>query len=395
MKIGIYDGSIPSSVFINNLVNGLADKGDNVFIYGKPVDGNYQFSNPSILQRKFPITKFGVILHSIYILIRLIFNQPQLNFTIVKIVRQNSKSWSQFLQRLCRVMPPFIDNLDIFHIQWAKTLVHYPEFIDKLKCPVVLSLRGAHVNYSPLADKKLADGFIKYFPMVTRFHAVSDAIAKEAEKYSANPSRITVIHPAVKYELLNVEELRNTNESNKVIKIISVGRCHWKKGYTFAMDAIAILKKQGSKFHYTIIANGRDSENIHFQIHDMDLKTKVNFINGLPHQDVLEKMSESDLFLLPSLEEGISNAALEAMALGVPVISTDCGGMREVIKNNENGFLVPVRDPDSMAAAILNIFNLDEKKTRNIIHNARETIIQNHLLSKQIDQFKSFYSEIN
>ena len=78
MKIGIYEGSIPPPVFINNLVNGLADEGNNVFIYGKSTDRNYQFSNPSILQRKFPITKFGVILHSFYILIKLIYNQPLL-----------------------------------------------------------------------------------------------------------------------------------------------------------------------------------------------------------------------------------------------------------------------------------------------------------------------------
>ena len=59
-----------------------------------------------------------------------------------------------------------MDDLDVFHIQWAKSLVYYPEFIENLNCPVVLSLRGAHINYSPLGNKNLAQGYIKYFPLI-------------------------------------------------------------------------------------------------------------------------------------------------------------------------------------------------------------------------------------
>ena len=394
MKIGIYAGTIPPPVFINNLVNGLADKNDTVILYGKVIERNYKFSSPAIIQRKVPVTKLGIILYSIYALSKWVIMQPQLYLIIVKMLRQNSTNWIQFLKRSCRVLPPFLDNLDIFHIQWAKTLVQYPEFIEQLKCPVVLSLRGAHINYSPLSDKVLAQKYMKYFPMVAGFHAVSNAIAKEAEKYAADPGKITVIHPAVKRKLINHEQTKKTIESEKII-IISVGRCHWKKGYTFALDAMALLKKKDVQFHYTIIAGGRDQENILYQIHDLGLNECVSFINDkLSHDEVLKKVSECDLFLLPSLEEGISNAVLEAMALGVPVISTDCGGMGEVIRNSENGFIVPIRDAASMAGTIQKFIDLDKTYKINIIKNARETIIHNHLLSHQVDQFNTFYSKI-
>jgi len=393
MKIGIYIGTIPPPVFIENLVNGLADKNDTVIVYGKASERNYIFSNSGIIQRKFPTTQIGIFLYSIYTLSKLIIMQPQLGVTVVKIVRQNSTNWIQFLKRSCRVLPPFLDNLDIFHIQWAKTLVQYPEFIEKLTSPVVLSLRGAHINYSPLSDKVLAQRYMKYFPMVAGFHAVSNAIAKETEKYAADPGKITVIRPAVKRKLINYEQTKKTIESEKII-IISVGRCHWKKGYTFALDAMALLKKKDVQFHYTIIAAGRDHENIPYQIHDLGLSEYVSLINGLPHDEALNQLSKSDIFLLPSLEEGISNAVLEAMALGIPVISTDCGGMNEIINNGKNGFLVPVRNVDSMAGAIRNFRVLDKENKRNIIRNARETITRNHLVSHQIDQFKNFYSKI-
>ena len=395
MKIGIYAGTIPPPVFINNLVNGLADKNDTVILYGKSSKKNYKFSSSAIIQRKVPGSKLGIILYSIYALSKLIIMQPQLYLTIVKMLRQHSTNWIQFLKRSCRVLPPFLDNLDIFHIQWAKTLVQYPEFIEKLKCPVVLSLRGAHINYSPLSDKVLAQKYMKYFPMVAGFHAVSAAISLEAQKYGADPKKITIIPPAVKSELTEKWAVEKSTQIDDELKIISVGRCHWKKGYTYALDAMALLKKKDVQFHYTIIAGGRDQENILYQIHDLGLNECVSFINDkLSHDEVLKKVSECDLFLLPSLEEGISNAVLEAMALGIPVISTDCGGMGEVIRNSENGFIVPIRDAASMAGTIRKFIDLDKIYKINIIKNARETIIHNHLLSHQVDQFKSFYSKI-
>jgi colanic acid/amylovoran biosynthesis glycosyltransferase len=293
------------------------------------------------------------------------------------------------------VLPPFLDNLDIFHIQWAKTLVQYPEFIEKLTCPIVLSLRGTHINVSPISDEGFSLSYKKYFPRINGFHAVSQAIAEEAEKYGADINKITVINPAVDEKLLNYKADKVNNLDSEILHIISVGRCHWIKGYTFVLDAMSILRKEKVDFNYTIIAGGRDQENILYQIHDLGLNECVSFINDeLSHDEVLKKVSECDLFLLPSLEEGISNAVIEAMALGLPVISTDCGGMGEVIRNSENGFLVPVRDSESMAKAIQNFIDLDEMEKNNMIFNARETIIHNHLLSYQVDQFKSFYSKI-
>ena len=394
MKIGIYTGTIPPPVFITNLINGLADKNDTVMVYGKASERNYKFSSSAVIQRKVPITKLGIILYSLYIHARLIIRRPNLYLAIAKMISQNSTNWIQFLNRSCRVFSPFLDNLDIFHIQWAKTLADYPEFIEQLDCPIILSLRGAHINYSPLANEHLANGYKKYFPKVSGFHAVSDSIARETEIYGADLRKITIIYPAVKRELINNKSIKKMNDSQKLLRIISVGRCHWKKGYTFALDAISILNNKGVPFHYTIIASGKDNENIHYQIHDLGLKESVTFINGLPHDEVIEKLLESDLFLLPSLEEGISNAVLEAMALGVPVISTDCGGMGEVIRNGDNGYLVPSRDPNSMASAILNFINSDNNNKSKIVYNARETIIHNHLLSHQVDQFKSLYNSI-
>ncbi|MBC8196779.1 MAG: glycosyltransferase family 4 protein [Candidatus Marinimicrobia bacterium] len=392
MKIGIYTGTIPPPVFINNLINGLANKNDTVIVYGKVSERNYKFSSSAVVQRKVPITKLGILLYSIYTLSKLIIMQPQFCVKIVKLVMQNSTNWIQFFKRSCKVLPPFLDNLDIFHIQWAKSLVNYPEFIELLTCPVVLSLRGAHINYSPLSDKKLSQGYMKYFPDIAGFHAVSMAIAREAEKYGAVSKKIKVIPPAVKIDLIKKIFFQNHTYKNDELKIISVGRCHWKKGFTFALDAMAILKKKVSNFQYTIIAGGKDEENLLFQIHDLGLSENVTFINGLPHQRVIKKISESNIFLLPSVEEGISNAVLEAMALGIHVISTNCGGMAEVIENKINGFLVEVREPLQISTAIQSFINSSNNEKMELVNHAQKTIRENHLLNRQINEMVTLYS---
>jgi len=392
MKIGFILGSIPPPVFIENFIDEISRNKYTIYLYGKVVDKNFTFSNKNIILRKIPQKKIMILFYFIYYFIRLLLNNPSTASKLTSRIWSRSINLSDFIYRALKVMPPFFDNLHIFHIQWAKTLVEYPEFIENLKCPVVLSLRGAHINYSPLNDINLVRGYKKYFPMVAAFHAVSDAIAKVSKIYGTDPNKITVIRPAVKKELLKNRYKKNT--SNNILNIISVGRCHWKKGYTFALDAMRKLKAKEINFHYTIIAGGSDDENIYYQIQEQKLNQHVSLIAGLPHKQIINKIVESDLFLLPSLEEGISNAVLESMALSIPIITTDCGGMKEVIKHNYNGFIVPVRDTNSMVGSIEYFANLDEKNKIRIINNAKNTIINHHLLKDQINSFEILYKKL-
>ena len=393
MKIGMYIGTIPAPVFIENLINGLAKNGQRVFIYGKLIDKEFKIENSNIILRKFPNSKFKIVISFIYLFYKALICKSYSCIFLLKIIWTNSNTISQFFNRFCRLIPPFIDDIDILHIQWAKMLVNYSEFIDYINCPIVLSLRGAHINYSPLADIKLADGYRRYFPFVAKFHAVSNAISLEAQKYFALPSDIKVIPPAVNYE--QIANINIDTKQNEKFEIVSVGRCHWKKGYTFALDAMKILKDKGINFHYTIIASGIDKENILYQISNLDLKKHVTFINGLPHKQVLKKILQLDLFLLPSLSEGISNAALEAMAIGIPLLSANCGGMDEVIIHGENGFLFQIRDVAGLAAQIDEIIKMKIDRINKIIAAAKSTIYENHLLDLQIKEMLLLYKSLN
>ncbi|MCB9276519.1 MAG: glycosyltransferase [Lewinellaceae bacterium] len=108
-----------------------------------------------------------------------------------------------------------------------------------------------------------------------------------------------------------------------------------EKGYHYALDALRFLLHKGYNIHYTIIAGGL-SEEIHYQIKYLQLEDYTSIIPGLPQTEVFKKMAEADIFLLPSVEEGIANVVLEAMVIGLPVVSSDCGGMAEVVEDGVN-----------------------------------------------------------
>jgi len=275
---------------------------------------------------------------------------------------------------------------DIFHIQWAKDIENWM-FLQDLGIKIVGSLRGAHINYSPLADLKLAQIYRDTFPSVNSFHAVSLAIKSEAIKYGAIRENIHVI-----YSGLNAEKFKFIPEFNTVekkIHMISIGRPHWKKGYHLALDALKLLKTDGIDFNYTII--GGINDEIMYQIVDLELVEQVKIIPKLKFEDIKIQIQQHDLLLLPSVEEGIANVVLEAMALGTLVLSSNCGGMAEVLVHGENGLIFENRNVIDMKNKLLEVLNLKERKAIELINRARITVETQHNEINMVREFLNLY----
>jgi colanic acid/amylovoran biosynthesis glycosyltransferase len=391
MKVAIYSGAIPSTTFVEHLINGLGANGVEVLLFGKYIK-KYSPSHLNIKVYASPANKFSNAVFVIKNLITLLISDYKTFKMLPEIIKVcKIQSRADKLLFLSRILPMLIHKPDIFHIQWAKTLQKFFWIKTLINAKVVVSLRGGQINYSPVADIELAESFRKYFPKVDHFHAVSESIVKEARQYGLNPDRASVIRPAVQKSLFSTP-LKRSNKKES-LSILSVGRFHWKKGYNFALDAMKILKNKNFLFHYTIVAGG-EHEEILFQIHSLGLQDHVSIVHGLPHNEVINKMKDSDLFLLPSVEEGIANVVLEAMAIGIPVVTTNCGGMEEVIEDQINGFLVPVRDPDAIVAAVESYKTLSLDKLDKLRENARQTIIQNHTIDNQVKAMKTLYEQV-
>ncbi|NVK51419.1 MAG: glycosyltransferase family 4 protein [Flavobacteriaceae bacterium] len=388
--IAIYSGTIPTTTFIENLINGIS-KTETVYLFGKK---RRNISYKSYNVKQFPVfnNSFINILVTFFRLLQLLF-YPKRIFILFKELNKFN-DFSERLNWLIRYVPVLLHLPSVFHVQWAKDVKYWFFLQEELDIPIALSLRGAHVNYSPIIDKNLAKEYSFYFPKIRTFHAVSSAIALEAEKYGASPKSIKVLHSPISEKVFNQYKNTSVNRSEPEYKILSVGRHHWKKGYEDAIKVMSLLKGRGFKFTYDIIASGKVSEELIYLKNQYNLE-EVNFLNGLEQEQLFTKMQQYDILLLPSIEEGIANVVLEAMAIGLPVITTDCGGMKEVINDEENGWIVSVGDIEKMAETIQQVSELPKEKLSLVKKKAHETIEEQFHEEKVIPQFIEWYYKIS
>lgn len=301
-----------------------------------------------------------------------------------------SNSLKHFYNDLLFYLPIIQSKPDRIHFQWAAFVHNRDLLFDLYPGKVLVSMRGAHINYTPITTPAIKESYERLFPRVHRFHAVSDAIKNEAAQYGAEGNRTDLIYSFVKDEVLT-KEIKPKASTDR-LRVISVGRFFWKKGYEYALDAMCLLKEQGVKFSYTLIAEGVTPSSIVFQIHQLGLSEHVSIINGLSHEEVLNKIEQHDVLLLPSVEEGIANVVLEAMAIGTPVITTDVGGMEEIVNSGANGYVVKVRDVYAIVQALINFEKLDAAQRFAIAKKAKESVQARHDKATFAKAFSRFYN---
>ena len=223
------------------------------------------------------------------------------------------------------------------------------------------------------------------------FHSVSKAIAANGNRIWNAPKKIDHII----YTGLNLDEIpfsKNYNRSNP-LKILSIGRAHWIKGYDYALRSCKLLKEKGISFQYTIIGGAGDEE-LQFLVADLGLKNCVVLEKRKPQSVVFSLMQEASLLLMPSLEEGIPNVVVEAMAIGLPVISTDCGGVVELISTEKEGWIVPTREPQAIAEAIETFVNMPFQKIEEVRLAAQKKVEQQHNEKQMVKGMEELYYEV-
>ena len=156
------------------------------------------------------------------------------------------------------------------------------------------------------------------------------------------------------------------NESNI---IVTASRLEAQKNPNMLIEAFEIVINKISNCELHIYGQGSLELELQQMIEKKNLQEKVKLLGFA--KNVCEKMNEAEIFVLSSNYEGMSNSTLEALAMGMPVVVTDCpiGGARMLINNGENGLLVPVGDSQAMANGILSLLE-DEQKRKMIGANA-------------------------
>lgn len=385
LTIIIFDGSFKTTPFINRLVSGLS-KQHTVYILGfnetitAPIEQVHYVSlgsNQSRLRLVFT-TLSRILTSGKY---RLLFP------TLFKLFLGERKVLQQ--QNLRLTLNTI--NPDIIHLQWPSVITWFEEVLLEKKIPVVLSQRGFHNNVRPFVDEENFRYLQKWYPKIAGFHSVSKAMAKNGDKIWNSAAKIN----RVVYTGLSLDALRFVEgyEITTPLRLLSIGRAHWIKGYNYALYCCSLLKEKNISFGYTIIGGAEDEE-LQFLINDLELQDYVYLENRVPQPQVFEKMKEASLLLMPSLEEGIPNVVVEAMAIGLPVLSTNCGGIPELITNGKEGWVVPTRNPSAMTNAIEAFLNFPIEKIKQVRIAARKKVEVQHIEKEMVNGMVGLYDAV-
>ena len=160
------------------------------------------------------------------------------------------------------------------------------------------------------------------------------------------------------YNGLNLSEFGRTDFSFTPPLIVAVGRLIAKKGFADLIRACGLLAEGGKPFQCEIVGEGPLENELRAQIEQLDLQNRVALSGAKPQREVRRRLAAASIFVLPSVVDsagGIDNlptVIMEAMATALPVISTDIGGIPEMVVENETGFLVRPGDTGALARAV-------------------------------------------
>ena len=390
MKVAVYSGVIPSTNFIENLLKTLSKNNVEVIVIGKKKEINY-FENSKFKYIYYPENKLKKIIFIFFQGLIFFLKNKQYLIEFYKYYNSLPKNESGGLISWLIKVLPVVNNLpDIFHLQWVKSLPFWFFLKEIFGIKIIVSLRGAHINYSPLNDSYLKSNYIKLFPKVDSFHAVSAKIATVAEKYGASKQDTRIIYSGINFKEINFIKRRKPIK-NELFSFISVGRNHWKKGYHYSISAFDKIISMGYEATYTILLSNKPGEEILYQIKDLNLKHNIKIISGMNQLDIYKSIYDSNCLVLPSVEEGIANVVLESMAIGTLVISSNCGGMAEVIQNNKNGLIFESRNVNDLTDKMVHAMKIKKATKRKIISNAKKTSYDNYHLNRLGYEMKKLY----
>lgn len=202
--------------------------------------------------------------------------------------------------------------------------------------------------------------------------------------------RSTVIYnPVFVMNKKSASDVYDVSEQKNVI--INVGRLHPQKNQKLLIDAFSIIADQFPNYTLEIYGEGGLKSDLQSQIDKLNLSNRV-FLKGTSKK-IHEIMQSSSLFVLSSDYEGMPNALLEAMALGLPCISTDCrpGGAREVITDGVDGIITKLGDKNDLAKAMAYLIS-NPKKREELSENAVMKMAQ-FQPAEIYDEWESFFLE--
>lgn len=171
----------------------------------------------------------------------------------------------------------------------------------------------------------------------------------------------------------------------------TVGRLHRQKGFADLITAWALVRNRFPAARLLLVGDGEQRGDLEAQVRSLGLSEMVTFA-GL-RADISDILTELDLFVLPSLWEGMPNAVLEAMVTGLPVVATAVGGTPEVVSDGVTGLLVPPHDPTVLAQALTTLLQ-DPDLRRKMGQAGRKRVMQCFTAERMVERTEQLYMQL-
>ena len=219
-----------------------------------------------------------------------------------------------------------------------------------LGVPVALTVHGTDIFHYFIPGKEPWKRNIRIAQDVDALMAVSNLLMSRVAPYRGEGRLSRVVQNGVDLSLVP------NGEKRKPRSVISVGTLKARKCMDRTLEAFARLADEYPDATLTIVGIGEMEEQLRARIGQLGLQSRVTLTGGLPHEEVLRRMAQSDLFVLPSWGEGYGIVYIEAMAAGCIAVGAKDEGIADTITDGENGFLVPAGDIDETERVMRQVF---------------------------------------
>lgn len=375
-----------SETFITHKINGLIANGYRVTVFSNAYKkGSFPYR---LVCAWSPQPRARVILSApilLYCCIRY-FRSLYRYYTFTKKETGSSKYAMKYLVSNFHILTNPVDQL---HFEFAGLAINRETVAKAMGCKMSVSIRGYDVAIQPLTRGEQIQKIWKY---VDEVHSISDDITLKAYRAGmSHDMNVVKIHPAIDTSAYTPKEELGT--VSKPIKLMSVGRFHWKKGYDYTFAALRILKEQGVDFIFTLVGAGKQQEELLFLTKKLGLQDCIHFVGQKNPDEVIEILRQHDIYIQFSVQEGFGNAVLEAQSAGLLVVASDAEGLQENVLHENTGWIVPRRSIYKLAQQIMDICEMDEQQRRNIVIKASDRVKSNFDIVKQNTEFDHFFGK--